>query len=86
MEYEWDENKRETNLEKHGVDFETVRNFYWETATVFEDLRFDYGERRFSAFGLIGNRLYVIAFARREKMVRVISLRKANSREVKFYG
>jgi hypothetical protein len=86
MEYEWDENKCEANLDKHGVDFEAVREFDWQTAQVFEDLRYDYGERRFWALGLIDDRLHVVVFTRRENAVRVINLRKANSREVKHYG
>ncbi|TCP10798.1 ribonuclease toxin BrnT of type II toxin-antitoxin system [Simplicispira metamorpha] len=36
--------------------------------------------------GLIGDRLYVMVFALRETAVRIISLRKANSREVKRYA
>ena len=86
MEYEWDENKCETNLAKHDVDFDTVRGFDWQTAQVFEDLRFDYGERRFWALGLIEDRLHVLAFTLRDNAVRVISLRKANRREVTYYG
>ena len=35
--------------------------------------------------GLIGARLYVLVFTLRETAVRIISLRKANSREVKRY-
>ena len=86
MEYEWDENKCEANLAKHDVDFDTVRGFDWQTAQVFEDLRFDYGERRFWALGLIEDRLHVLAFTLRDNAVRVISLRKANRREVTYYG
>jgi len=49
-------------------------------------MRFDYGEQRLWAFGRIRDRLYVLTFTRRESAVRVISLRKANSREEKIYG
>jgi len=86
MEYEWDENKREANLEKHKVDFDAVLGFDWKTAQEIEDMRFDYGEQRLWAFGRIRDRLYVLTFTRREGAVRVISLRKANSREEKIYG
>ena len=34
MIYEWDENKREANLEKHGIDFEQVHLFDWQRAKV----------------------------------------------------
>jgi uncharacterized protein len=50
------------------------------------DDRFDYGEVRNVAFGLINDRLFVCVYADRKAERRVISLRKANMREVKHYG
>jgi uncharacterized DUF497 family protein len=37
--YEWDEHKRRTNLEKHRLDFDDVHRFEWETAVTFVDDR-----------------------------------------------
>jgi uncharacterized DUF497 family protein len=51
-----------------------------------KDKRFEYGEVRQVAFGLIGDRLFVCVYADRKAERRVISLRKANKREVKRYG
>ncbi len=56
-----------------------------DTAVIRPDTRQDYGEARYQAFGLIGRRLYFMAFSLRSNAVRVVSLRKANSREVSFY-
>jgi uncharacterized protein len=53
-------------------------------ALIVEDLRKDYGERRFQALGLIGDRLHD-GFTPRANKAHVISLRKANKREVKRY-
>jgi len=50
------------------------------------DDRFDYGEVREVAFGYIQGRLFVCVYADRDAERRVISLRKANKREVKRYG
>ena len=50
------------------------------------DDRFDYGEVRELAFGLIHDRLFVCAYVDRDAERRVIALRKANQREVKRYG
>ena len=58
----------------------------WVSAVILEDVRKDYGERRFRVFGYIGERLYAVVFTSREDAVHVISFRKANSREVKNYG
>lgn len=81
--YEWDENKRRENLEKHRVDFSAVHRFDWTTASLADDLRHD--EPRFVAIGFIGDRLHVIVFTERGNSTRIISVRKANPREVKKY-
>lgn len=86
MDYEWNEQKRARNASKHGVDFAEAHEFNWETAIIVSDYRRDYGEERLRAFGSIRGRLHVLAFTRRGGLVRIISLRKANHREVKFYG
>ena len=79
--YDWDENKRQANLAKHGVDFTTMVGFDWATAEKQVDDRRDYGELRMAATGRIGQRLYFVVFAERDPIVRIISLRKANKRE-----
>ncbi len=81
--YEWDEDKRRENREKHGVDFCAVVDFDWNTAASAEDLRS--GEVRIVASGYIGERLHVIVYTERGDSTRIISLRKANPREVKRY-
>jgi uncharacterized DUF497 family protein len=85
-DYQWDEAKRAANLAKHGLDFDEVRNFDWDDATVLEDGRQDYGERRFRAYGTIARVPCVVVFTVREETVRVISLRRMNRREVKRHG
>ena len=86
MRFEWDETKRAANLAKHGVDFDTVESFDFESALVVTDDRADYDEVREIALGFIGARLHVLIFTWRHGTVRVISLRKANEREVRRYG
>ena len=81
--YDWDETKRVRNLAKHGVDFNALGAFDWATALhVVHDRA---GERRIKSLGLIGARLHVLVWTARGEIVRVISLRKANSREVEGY-
>ncbi len=82
--YEWDENKREANRAKHGVDFAVVAGFDWASALVRRDLRQQ--ETRYAAMGLINGRLHALVFAMRGDAVRVISLRKANDREKELYN
>ncbi len=85
MDYEWDENKRKSNFKRHRVDFSAVKTFDWKSALILEDKRENYGEIRYRAMGLIGTRVHALVFTMRDEKVRVISLRKANSREVKNY-
>lgn len=85
MLYEWDEQKRAANKARHRVDFPVVVDFDWDNALVAPDDRRDYGEERFMSIGPIDGRLHVLIFTPRDAAVRVISLRKANKREVRQY-
>lgn len=73
------------NLAKHGVSFDAVRSFAFATALVVEDDRKDYGEVRMIALGFIGARLHHLVYTERGEAIRVISLRKANMREIGRY-
>ncbi|MCK5783274.1 MAG: BrnT family toxin [Desulfobacterales bacterium] len=88
MQYEWGDEKNRTNKTKHGVDFNLAEQFEWDSAIEFIDSRFDYGENRYCALGYIGHRLYHLVFTYRAtgKIIRIISLRKANKREVLKYA
>ena len=81
----WDEKKRLTNISSHGVDFRDLDNLDWVHALIFEDRRRDYGETRLIAMAPLHSRLHVVVFVERDGGRRVISARKANSREVAFY-
>lgn len=83
--FEWDEAKRLSNVRKHKVDFSTVTQSDWNCALIVEDDRREYGEKRYWAFVLFEARLHVVVFVRRGAVRRLISARKANSREVRFY-
>jgi len=84
---EFDPAKDEMNREKHGVSMQAAEDFDWDTALEREDDRFDYGEDRFVAIGLIDTRLYVLAFTEGsdDDVIRVISLRPAEKHEARFY-
>jgi uncharacterized DUF497 family protein len=81
----YDQAKNERNILLRGLDFNLVKGFNWFLATIFEDTRKNYGENRFVAIGSIDGRIYVVIFTPRGNKIHVISLRKANKREVKKY-
>lgn len=85
MNISYNPGKNKKNIAERGISFERVSEFEWSSALIVEDIRKDYGEPRFQALGLIGKRLYVLVFTPRAGQVHVISLRKANRREVKRY-
>ena len=85
MDYERDEAKRRDTLVDRGVDFGSMVNFDWDTATVERDIRRG-DEIRFLATGSIQGRLHRLVYTMRGETVRIISLRKANAREVRRYG
>ena len=86
MHYEFDPVKDDSNFSKHGLRLSEVDDFDWETALILEDRRQAYAEPWFEAKGYVGERLCVMVFCLRASAVRVISLRKANLREVKSYA
>ncbi|WP_199227425.1 BrnT family toxin [Limnohabitans sp. T6-5] len=49
------------------------------------DQRHSYGEDRFQLLGRIGSRIFVVVYTPRPQATRIISARKANTREVKEY-
>jgi uncharacterized DUF497 family protein len=85
MHISFDSAKSAKNLLARGISFELAAEFEWDSALLVEDLRKDYGERRFQALPLIGDRLHMMVFTPRANKAHVISLRKANKREVKRY-
>ena len=85
MPISFDPKKNERNIAERDLSFDLVEEFEWDSALVVEDSRKDYGERRFQALGLIDGRLHALVFTPRAGRVHVISLRKANRREVRHY-
>ena len=85
MSISYDQSKNEKNIAERGISFERAAYFEWASALIVEDLREDYGELRFQALGFIESRLHVLVFTPRAGSVHVISLRKANRREVMRY-
>ena len=83
MKIDFDPEKDSANLVKHGLSLVLAEQMEWPTALVWGDIRTNYGEPRQSALGLIGDRIH---FVDRADVRRVISLRKANVREVMHYA
>ena len=86
MDFEWDLAKSNACQISRNFDFAYVISIFLDPALIVDhDRRWDYGEERFQAIGVVDKRVFVVVFTRRSKAIRIISARKANSREVKRY-
>ena len=90
MNLTFDPVKDAANQAKHGFSLLDAASLEWDTAVVWSDQRRDYDEPRMVALGYIGLRIMTVVFVDRPPEQpterRIISLRKANSREVKRYA
>ena len=87
MEFEWDEGKRQNNLQKHNVDFEDIKPVFEQANKTVQSLdnRQDYGETRINLLGEIQNKVYCVVYTKRNSKYRIISARRANRRETRKY-
>lgn len=85
MKIEFDPEKNARNIRDRGLSFERATEFDFGSAKFAEDLRRDYGERRYIALGMLDGRVHMLVFCEAPEGIRVISFRKANAREVKRY-
>ena len=77
--------KERRNLAERGLSLDLAEHLDWSTALIWEDRREDYGERRYCVLGFIDQRLHSVVFTPRDGKPRIISLRKANKREMRRY-
>lgn len=85
MLIEFDSAKDIANQKKHGISLSVANELNWEAALVWVDDRYEYNETRMIALAPKTNILYYVAFIDRGEALRIISVRRANRREVKHY-
>ena len=81
----YDPAKSEANRGKHGVSLALAEAIDWTSVWCAPDDRKDYRELREIGYAVIDTRLYCVGFTQRGEAFRVISLRKANTRETERY-
>jgi len=86
MRYSWDERKNRRNLKLHGIAFEDAARIFEGPTVERVDDRFDYGERRVYAIGLVsGLEITVIYTDRKSEERRIISAWRAEPHERRHY-
>ena len=86
MEFEWDEGKSDACYSERGFDFSyVIAAFFDNNRLIRHDKRWDYGEERHQLLGKVEGRLFFVSYTHRKRAIRIISARKANSREIRDY-
>lgn len=86
FEITFDPLKDSANRIRHGVSLELAKEIEWDHAELRVDGRRDYGEVREIAVVPIRGRMFCVVFTLRNETRRIISLRRANKREVNQYA
>lgn len=81
MRITWNDGKRKSNLEKHGMDFRDASKVFEGVTFTFEDDRFRYSEQRFVTLGLLKGILVSIVHTETADHLHIISFRKATKNE-----
>jgi hypothetical protein len=81
----WDEWKRRTNFDKHGLDFAGCEAVFDSPVLTREDERDAYGEQRIVLIGRLEGRFVQMTYTERDGELHVISLRKANRHEIEEF-
>ena len=85
MRFTFDPVKDKLNINKHGLSLGDAKKLDWQFSLCWMDIRKDYGEERFVALVPMDKRLYCVVYVDLKISTRIISLRKANNREIDRY-
>ncbi len=87
MNFEWDEEKAASNLEKHGVSFEEATSVFSDPLYVdFVDPDHSDEEQRYLIIGMSETtRLLIVSYTERDGVVRIISARELTAGERRVY-
>lgn len=88
MEFEWDEDKREKNIKKHGIDFVSVISIFDDpNAVEAYDEEHSASEERYQIIGMAKPGVLFVAYTERDNgnTIRLISARRAEKNEIAMY-
>ena len=85
MDFEWDEEKRQANIAKHGIDFVNATGIFEDETVTVEDTRTDYGEKRLISKGMFRGRVYVVIHTERNGVIRLISAWRGGRKDYEQY-
>jgi uncharacterized DUF497 family protein len=84
--FEWDPDKAQLNVRKHGISFEDARPVFRDVFSIeWLDETSGDEEERWIAVGMSQGRLLAVVYTERDEVLRIISARKADKRECDDY-
>ena len=83
-EFEFDESKSKTNLDKHGIDFVAAQSL-WKDQDLLQVCAKSIDEHRYLLIGKIGEKHWSAVITYRDGRIRLISVRRSRKKEVEFY-
>lgn len=84
MIFEYDPQKSTANLAKHGIDFDEAQHMWLDIHRLEVRARTQ-GEPRWVLLARLRDRVWAAVFTYRQDRVRIISVRRARTREVLLY-
>jgi uncharacterized DUF497 family protein len=84
--FEFDLNKSQANLQKHGIDFRTAQALWNDSLRLEIPARTEGAEERWALIGRIQGKLWTAAWTRRGMAIRIISVRRSRKEEEALYG
>ncbi len=87
MEFEWDPRKAAANFDKHGVSFDEASLAFFDpnAVEIFDAVNSD-DEVRFQLIGISRTRLLFVGYTVRGENIRIITARKANAKQTRYYN
>lgn len=82
MKIEFDPEKRQRTLIERQLDFARAAEVFADVTVTQQDARFEYGEARYTTVGVLDGRMVIVVWTPRGDVRRIISMRKANEREI----
>jgi hypothetical protein len=84
MRFDWDSQKSLTNMEKHGIDFQTAKSLWFDDDRVEIEMVFP-GELRWALIAKVQGKIWTAIYTVRSETVRLISVRRSRTKEVRLY-
>lgn len=86
LDFEWDADKNQANIDKHGIAFDLAIQIFNGDTLTYQDTRFDYDEVRMISIGPLSKRLMIsVVHTKRGDKTRIISARHASREERRNY-